>query len=145
VSVKIFTFFFGSGAAHHNYRYSTLNFAGPGVGKFSLQQLFSADLETAALLRKYCELDIKRQLVMIDSDIGEIEFWWPEQDYRLWDAFSEFNFDKSGLTLIFSPYDILPFVFGAHEVHVPWDMVRGKIHAAFMNRPLGEVVGGGGL
>jgi len=37
-----------------------------------------------------------------------------------WNLASQFNYDEKGLTVNFSPYDVLPFAFGSHEIFVPW-------------------------
>ncbi len=98
LSIRLITYWFASGAAHPNYRFSSFNIAGPDVGKFDLRELFSYDLETLKYLRKYCELDIRRQLLVVEE---EVEFFFPNTDDATWQTLSQFNFDKSGLVINF--------------------------------------------
>ncbi len=142
VSIFIFTYLFGSGAAHHSYRYTSLNFGGPEAGKLDLLNLFDINVyeekdEMLEFLKGYCELDIKRQLLSTKANVDDF-FGYPDREQSTWktrletsELFAQFNFDRTGLTFHFSPYDVLPFAFGGFEVHLPWSMVRSRLRPKF--------------
>jgi hypothetical protein len=145
ISLRLLTYGFLSGAAHGNYWYSTINLAGPTVGKFELIDMFDFDLvnffesktKVCSFLKNYCDLDLKRQLLQFDTDAVPS---FPKTEAETWKILSKVNFDRRGLTFIFSPYDVLPYVFGAYEVLVPWEMVRDKISPKIENSPLAEII-----
>jgi hypothetical protein len=151
ISLLVFTFGFASGGAHPGYHYTTLNFGGPEVGRFGIQEflrdMFVEDDNTLEFLRHYCELEIKKQLLSIDREIDE--FWWPDKDEKTWKTkqetwgkFEQFSFDKTGLTINFSPYDLLAYAFGSFVIHIPWSMIRSKIRPKFATWFVPEVIEG---
>ncbi|MGQ3489057.1 RsiV family protein [Roseovarius pacificus] len=54
-----------------------------------------------------------------------------EDRKHTWNLASQFNFDDRGLTINFSPYDVLPYAFGSHEVFVPWRFVETILDERF--------------
>ena len=50
-----------------------------------------------------------------------------ESEDDVWKLLGQFNFDRRGLTFNFSPYDVLPYVLGSHEVPVPWNFLSDMI------------------
>jgi hypothetical protein len=89
VSLRLFEEVYGGGA-HPNRRTHTLNFCGAPFDAFSLRDLLQQDLEGLTFIREYCETDIKRQFLP-----DKWEQWpLPTEEGRLWDEFSDFNFDS---------------------------------------------------
>lgn len=106
------------GGAHPNYGITTLNFLGPKFGLCSINNLLGHNEEKAFRLIEYC----KKVLLAMFDDEGIKEFVSESFSNTkfTWSLASQFNFDTRGLTINFSPYDVLPFAFGSHEVFVPW-------------------------
>jgi hypothetical protein len=119
------------GGAHPSYGIRSLNFLGSGFGRCSIQELLGYSEANASRVLKYC----KRVLIaMFDGDgIDDyIHHAFDDPDYT-WALISQFNFDYKGLTVNFSPYDVLPFAFGSHEVLVPWRVARPLLDTPFHN------------
>lgn len=114
--------YFYTGGAHPNYGTTTLNFLGPNYGLCSINELLGHEKEKASRLLDYCE---KVLVAMFDDgDVPKdyINDTFKNSNYT-WRLTSQYNFDKKGLTINFSPYDVLPFAFGSHEIFVPWRFV----------------------
>lgn len=112
-----------SGGAHPNYGITTLNFFGPDYGECTIKDLLGYSDENVGRLLAYCK---KVLLAMFDSESEVAENYIAEMldnPNHSWILASHFNIDDRGLTMNFSPYDVLPFVFGSHEVFVPWRVV----------------------
>ena len=139
ISLRFFIYWYGSGAAHPNTSIYTMNFGGSTLGKFDIRKLFNGNSEAIRFLMRYCKLDLQRQLVVYDDEVEFLSY--PETEEAAWDAFSQFSFDAVGLTINFSPYDVLAYAYGAQVVQVPWDMIQDKVAPKFMEGPLGSVVG----
>lgn len=109
------------GGAHGNHGITTLNFLGPKYGQCSIRDLLGRDDERVFRLVDYCK---KVLLAMFDGE-GVDEFIGSAFADRgnAWDLASQFNLDDRGLTINFSPYVVLPYAFGTHEVFVPWRFV----------------------
>ncbi|MBR9653533.1 TIR domain-containing protein [Thalassovita aquimarina] len=107
-----------AGGAHPNHGITTLNFLGPEFGYCSIKDLLDHDDEKAFRLVEYCKKVI---LAMFDGEGLEdfISNSFEDRQYT-WDLASQYNFDDRGLTINFSPYEVLPYAFGSHEVFVPW-------------------------
>ncbi len=139
ISLRFFTSWYGSGAAHPNMGIYTMNFGGSNYGKFDLGQLFDHNSEAIRFLIRYCKLDLQRQLLAYDDSLEFLSY--PETDQQAWDVFSQFSFDGTGLSINFSPYDVLAYVYGPQVVQVPWEMIRDKVSVKLLAGPLGDVVG----
>jgi hypothetical protein len=100
ISLRLFYNWYGSGAAHPNRRYSSINLAGPTMGRFELGDLFDRNSEAIQFLMKYCEIDIRRQLLAFDDKIELLSY--PKTEEEAWRTLSQFNFYKSGITINFS-------------------------------------------
>jgi hypothetical protein len=135
ISLRLFEEIYGNGAAHPNRRTHTLNFCGAPLGAFSLRDLLQRDLERLNFVREYCETDIKRQFL---SD-NEQQWPLPTEEERLWDVFSDFNFDSEGLTFNFPPYTFTSYASGQQEVMIPWHAVSSRISPPFKASPLGSI------
>jgi len=137
VSIRTSVSWYWSGAAHNEYGYSSINFGGSTCGKIGLRELLDGSAGTADFL-KYCEIDLRRQLIEYEP----VEFLsYPKNAEEAWKAFGEFNFDNHGLTINFSPCEILAFAFGPQEVHIPWLMLRDKINTRlFVSGALGAMI-----
>lgn len=112
-----------SGGVHPNYGITTLNFLGPDYGQCTIKDLLGYNDENVARLLAYCK---KVLLAMFDNESEAEENYIAEMldnPNHSWKLASHFNIDDRGLTMNFSPYDVLPFVFGSHEVFVPWRVV----------------------
>lgn len=128
LSVRSSIYWYGGGA-HPNHGITTLNFLGPDYGLCSIQDLLGHDEDKAFRLVDYCR---KVLLAMFDGEGLEdfITRAFEDRKYT-WNLVSQFNFDDRGLTINFSPYDVLPYAFGSHEVFVPWRFVETILDERF--------------
>lgn len=128
LSVRSSLYWYGGGA-HPNHGITTLNFLGPDYGLCTIQDLLGHDDDKAFRLVEYCK---KVLLAMFDGDGLEdfITHSFEDRKYT-WNLASQFNFDDRGLTINFSPYDVLPYAFGSHEVFVPWRFVESILDERF--------------
>jgi hypothetical protein len=124
------SWFQDAGGAHPSHGIFTLNFGGVNYGKLTLDQIFGNNDEVIKHIKRFCELDVKRQHLAIGEEI-DIDFDLYIREENPWEVFQEINFNESGLTVNLSPYSILPYVYGSHEVFMPWDYFRGKLNETF--------------
>lgn len=68
---------------------------------------------------EYCEQVIALNLEL-SSDHGPFFQNYKTDVGILWSLISQFGFDRRGMYFNFSPYDVLPYVIGEHEVLIPW-------------------------
>jgi len=63
------------------------------------------------------------------GELGEGSFFegYKKDEENAWKLLTQFNFDRRGLTFNFSPYDVLPYVYGSHEVLVPWRVMDDMV------------------
>ncbi len=68
-----------------------------------------------------------------ESELGEGSFFenYKDNEENVWKMLTQFGFDRQGLTFNFSPYDVLPYVLGSHEVQVPWRFLDDMISDAY--------------
>lgn len=119
------------GGAHPNHGITTLNFLGTEFGLASIEDLLGRDDEKAYRLVKYCK---KVLLAMFDEEgLGDYIEESFEDQKNIWSLASQYNFDDRGLTINFSPYAVLPYVFGSHEVFVPWSFVTPLLDEKFVH------------
>ncbi len=128
LSVRSSIYWYGGGA-HPNHGITTLNFLGPDYGFCTIKDLLGHDDDKAFRLVNYCK---KVLLAMFDGEGIEdfITHSFEDRKYT-WNLASQFNFDDRGLTINFSPYDVLPYAFGSHEVFVPWRFVESILDERF--------------
>ncbi|MGN6535122.1 MAG: TIR domain-containing protein [Mesorhizobium sp.] len=126
VSIRFHHNYYHSGAAHGNHGVSTMNFLGPKLGKVPVGYLFSYDYDVAKRIMDHCEKVI---IATFDGEIEKSDLYFGNgrDDAQLWELIDKYNIDGSGITINFSPYEILPFAFGSHEVLVPWRMIAGDL------------------
>ncbi|MDQ6436875.1 TIR domain-containing protein [Mesorhizobium sp. LHD-90] len=126
LSLRFYSYIGFVGAAHPNHYITTLNFFGEDAGSLDIQNLLGHSAEFAQRVIAYCEKII---LAEFEGEIGKNSFFegYKETEDDLWKLLGQFGFDRKGLTFNFSPYDVLPFVFGSHEVQVPWRFLEGLI------------------
>lgn len=126
VSLRFYSYIGFARAAHPNHYIKTLNFFGEHAGSIGIQQLLGYSAESAQKVITYCEKVIVAEF---EDEIGKDSFFegYKDNEDDLWKLLAQFGFDKKGLTFNFSPYDVLPFVFGSHEVPVPWRFIEGLI------------------
>jgi len=115
-----------SGGAHGNYGASTNNFGGLNAGPISIENLFSHEQSTLDYFVKYAEADIKRQLAAREQEVDVNLQQYAEEEG--WKLLEHFNFDQQGIVFNFSPYSVLPYVFGSHEVRLGWDIISEKLN-----------------
>ena len=139
VSVRFYTYLGFAGAAHPNHYITTMNFLGEQFGSPAIDTLLEFSVENARRVLTYC------QKVIIAESEGEIEegsFFemYADTDEAVWKLLAQYTIDRQGITFNFSPYDVLPFVFGSHEVRVPWRFIEEMIAARY--KPLAEKLSG---
>lgn len=128
LSVRSSIYWYGGGA-HPNHAITTLNFLGPDYGLCTIRDLLGGDDDKAFRLVGYCK---KVLLAMFDGEGLEdfINQSFDDRQYT-WNLAAQYNFDDRGLTINFSPYDVLPYAFGSHEVFVPWRFAETILDARF--------------
>lgn len=128
LSVRSSIYWYGGGA-HPSHAITTQNFLGPDYGRCTIEDLLGRDDNKAIRLVDYCK---KMLLAMFDGEGIEdyITQSFEDRNYT-WNLVSQFNFDDRGLTINFSPYDVLPYVYGSHEVFVPWQFVDTVLDERF--------------
>ena len=72
---------------------------------------------------------------MSSDDAGSFFDGYRDTDEKVWRLLSQFGIDERGVTFNYSPYDVLPFVFGFHEVLVPWGFLYSRIGSQFESLP----------
>ncbi len=72
---------------------------------------------------------------MFEPDQHPFQGYHFDDPKLVWRLLSQFNFDDRGLTINFSPYDVLPFAFGSHEVPVPWRVVETFLRDDYRQLP----------
>lgn len=119
ISLRFYNYIGYSGAAHPNHHITTLNFFGEDTGTLDIDQLLGRSPESAQKIITYCEKVIAAQS---ELELGgqSIFEYYKNDEADAWKLLAQFGFDRQGLTFNFSPYDVLPFAFGSHEVQVPW-------------------------
>lgn len=130
LSVRFYTYIGFAGAAHPNHYITTLNFLGDDAGSVTIEQLLGHSGEYAQKVLAYCEKVI---LAEFEEEITKDTFFegYKETEEQVWRLLAQFNFDRQGMTFNFSPYDVLPYVFGSHEVHVPWRFIEPMLAEAY--------------
>lgn len=123
LSVRLYTYIGFAGAAHPNHYITTLNFLGEEAGSTTIGDMLGHSIENAHKVLAYCEKVI---LAEFEGEIDKDTFFdgYKDTEEQVWQLLGQFNFDKQGVTFNFSPYDVLPYVFGSHEVHVPWRFIE---------------------
>jgi hypothetical protein len=136
VSVRFYMYEF-AGGAHGNHNVTSLNFLGARYGQVELRALLDYDAEQK--LFNYCKRVILAGFGEEGAEQSFVEFTEDETDL-VWKVMSQFNIDERGLTVNFSPYAVLPYVFGVQEVMVPWPFVESLLAEPFkwLPRELGR-------
>lgn len=125
LSLRFYVYFGYARAAHPNHYITTLNFFGESAGSIGIEGLLEHSTEKAQKILDYCEKVI---LAAFEGEISESSFFDNFRDEeQVWKLLSHFNFNQHGMTFNFSPYDVLPYVFGSHEVHVPWSFLADLV------------------
>jgi hypothetical protein len=86
--------------------------------------------ETVTYLIKYSKDALIDLLSEEHGDIDFFDFSPKNPDSKR--EFERFKFDKSGITFIFDPYAILPYVYGPQEVHLPWNRCKRFLNKEFI-------------
>ncbi len=123
VSVRYFTQYNYAGAAHPNHYVTTSNFFGRNWGNLGVKELLKFDSKAALAVLEYCEKVIALNLEL-EGNRDSFFSNYKSEVSELWSLISQFGFDRRGMYFNFSPYDILPFVFGQHEVLIPWGIFK---------------------
>ncbi len=123
VATRFYTYISYAGAAHPNHYITTMNFLGEDSGTATIEQLLGHSVEDAHRVLTYCEKVI---IAEFEGELEKDSFFegYKETDELVWKLLGQFNFDRQGMTFNFSPYDVLPYVFGSHEIHVPWSFIE---------------------
>lgn len=139
VSARVHTYYYWSGAAHPNHYLRSFNFGGSHLGLITMPDLLYHDAKSARKILDYCEKIIDAEIA-IENEDGENDlspFFGHHKgdDETVWKLIGQFNFDPKGITVNFSPYDVLPYAFGSREALVPWRFVEGMLNERFRDLP----------
>lgn len=134
-----FVWFQNNGGAHPSRGTFTLNFGGRDCGRVNLNELISYGSGAIDHIKKYCEMDIKRQSFAI-GQIFDVDLLDYAPDANIENLFKEFNFSNKGIMFNLSELTGLPFVLGTYEIHMPWDFFRDKIDERFKNNDLSRLI-----
>ncbi|WP_428429459.1 TIR domain-containing protein [Pararhizobium sp.] len=113
-----YSMYWDMGGAHGNFRTATSNFFGLDHGKFTIKDALHNDEEKAKKLLSYC-------MKVVGAGLGDEDVDWlvdKDNSEEAWRVLDNFNFDNRGVTFNFSPYDLLAYAYGDHEVNIPWQV-----------------------
>ncbi|SMC57389.1 TIR domain-containing protein [Fulvimarina manganoxydans] len=124
LSLRFYNYIGYARAAHPNHYITTLNFFGEDIGTMDIQRLLGHSVTEARKVLGYCEKVIAAGFQ--EGTLKDRDFFdgYKEDDEDVWRLLAHFNFDRRGVTFNFSPYDVLPFVYGSHEAFVSWGVLR---------------------
>ena len=127
LSIRCYSYIGFAHAAHPNHYITTLNFFGEESGSLTnspiVRILIGSRTESDLILRKNHCCGVRRRNCQNTPSLTVTKIVMD----NLWKLLAQFGFDQKGLTFNFSPYDVLPYVFGSHEVLVPWHFLEGSI------------------
>jgi hypothetical protein len=115
-----------AGAPHPNHRFETFAFIlDPLVRIPSLESIFSEPEKALAQIRNYVRQELYRQHDYPDHDEEAKAFTidWIDQGTSDWPQFSSFVFAEDNLELLFAPYQVAAYVFGAQYVALSYQMI----------------------
>lgn len=121
LSIRFYTVSY-FGGAHPNHHIKTLNFLSEEFGLVNIHQLLHWEVASARSVLTFCEKVLMATFPDFDRD-GDVFRNYAADDDDVWKLVSQFGVDAKGVTFNFSPYDILPYAFGEHEVLVPWHFI----------------------
>jgi hypothetical protein len=126
ISLRFYNYSYFSRAVHPNHGVTSLNFLGRAAGHVDIKSLIKHDYSCAKRILKYCEKVIS---AYIEEEYEGESFFegYNDTEEKVWKLLRYYNIDKKGITVNFSPYDILPYVFGSHEVFIPWSFMENDI------------------
>jgi len=138
VASLIQNFYEYTGGAHGNYGIVGLNYYLNPTIKIELQSLFEYDDHEIILqfLSDYCLEDICKNHI---EDVNEIEKYKNNSESSFfensldpnWENFDNFLISKNSIDIIFNPYQILPYAFGAPIVSIPIEKILEKLKFKF--------------
>ena len=120
-----------TGGAHPSYGTTSQNFLSTEYGLCSIYDLLGNDDLKANRLLDYC----KKVLVAMLEGQEDFLTGALEMQKNPWGLLSQFNCDARGLTINFSPYEVLPIAFGSHEVPAPWKVVDPLLQEHYKQLP----------
>jgi hypothetical protein len=126
ISIRFYTYIGYARAAHPIHYVTTLNFIGEKAGSLKIEQLLASETSADKILT-YCERVIIAECGDLFGSDSLFDAYKHDKE-NIWKLIGQFNFDKRGLIFNFSPYDVLPFVFGIHDVLVPWRFLDELFH-----------------
>ena len=124
LSIRSSIFWYGGGV-HPSHTTTTLNFLGSEAGHCTIEDLLGNDESSAIKLLAYCK---KVLLAMFDGeDMDDFLNRSFDDPANVWTLSEQFSLDDRGVTINFSPYEVLPYAFGSQEVLVPWRFMEHLI------------------
>lgn len=134
VASLIQNFYEYTGGAHGNYGVIGLNYYLNPTIKIELQSLFDYDDHKSILrfISDYCLEDICKNHIEDEHEIekyrnnSESSFFENSLDPK-WENFDNFLISKKSIDIIFNPYQVLPYVFGAPIVSIPVEKILEKL------------------
>ena len=134
IASLIQNFFEYTGGAHGNYGVVGLNFYLNPTIKIELQSLFEYEDQEIILkfISNYCLEDICRNHIEDESEIKKYKTSNKSSLFENsldsnWENFDNFLISKKSIDIIFNPYQILPYAFGAPIVSIPIEKILEKI------------------
>ena len=112
--------------ANHPYTYITaLNYSAASVGAFKLADVFIKDKPWLKFISGYTrnELIARAKKDKLDNSGGNIE----EGTAPVEDNFRVFTVNGKGLTIIFNPYRVGPWIWGIQSVEIPYSEMKDMI------------------
>ncbi len=116
------------GGAHGNHAVTTLNFLGDPHGYVSIEELLLWELTAAKRILTYCRKVLEATFSTLPEGFLDQAF---TDEANIWKLLAQYGIDAKGLTVNLSPYDVLPYAFGSHEILVPWAVVEEFIASSF--------------
>lgn len=132
VSARFYSYY-DTGGAHPNHHITTRNFLGEKRGSVSIEQLLGRKEATARKVLGYCETVLRASLESAQPTFFADHL--KDDVQSIWELLSQYGVDRRGVTINLSPYSILPYVFGSHEIPVPWQFIGSDLAPDFANLP----------
>jgi hypothetical protein len=132
LSVPYSIWWYGAGAAHPNQGFHTFNFTLDPVTQISdLESVFSDPDQAFEILQSEVRSQLKAMkfegmtaddtvLTLVPEDV--------DAGTACWDDFGSFIFGEDGIEILFSPYNVAPYAFGAQFASVEYQKIAKFIH-----------------
>lgn len=119
INVRLAIEGFQAGRAHPYHKHRILNFDLVAGKALELQELFKPDSKYLDAIADYCRKKLDEKLedkTFVENGTKPIA-----KNFQNW------NLENDGILFTFDEYQVAPYVFGAQEVHIPFEILKTDI------------------